>query len=245
MAYLTIPAYGYGGYLDPLGVTMHSAETPLRAGYAESIARNVFGVRQPNPANQTSATGMCDPQTVVRMLPDNVVAWHVGNGNPYSLGWEQAGYAAFDRATWLSVDGVAQMRLLADQFRAASDTHGIPKRWATWQEARDCAARGQKFGFITHDDNRLAFGGTTHTDPMPHYPKDVFIDLVHGSAPPAPEGEQDMIIVTADGKFPALLSGGIFVALDGNEVQSFQAAGLKVVKVRPDVYDAMSSTVNK
>lgn len=241
MAYLEISAYGHGGHLNPLGVVMHSAETPLRAGYAASVARNWFAT----PAAGTSATGMVDPQDVVRMLPDNVVAWHCGNGNQYAIGWEQAGYAAQGRDVWLSVDGMAQMRLLAGEFRKASDKFNIPRRWATPAEARASVAAGRPFGYITHDDARQAFGGTTHTDPMPSYPKDVFINLVNGSTPPAPEGEQEMLIVTADGKFPALLSGGIFIALDANEVASFQAAGIKVVRVRPTSYDAMIQIVNK
>lgn len=241
MAYYDIPASGHGGTFTPLGVAMHSAETPLRAGYAVSIARNVFAP----PGAKTSATGMVDPQDVVRMLPDTTIAWHLGNGNKYLIGWEQAGYAAFSRDAWLTVDGMAQMRLLAAEFRTASEKFAIPKRWATVDEMRSCAARGVPWGYNTHNDSRIAFGGTTHTDPMPNYPTDVFINLVNGSTPAPVEGEQDMLIVTADGKFPALLSGGIFIALDANEVASFQAAGIKVVRVRPTSYDAMIQIVNK
>lgn len=167
----TVTAYAHGGVMaggPRLGV-IHSAETPLAAGYAYSIARNWFGTAKAG----TSATVMIDPTETIRLLPDNVVAYHVGpKGNGFSVGVEQAGYANFSRVQWLTTAGQQQLRRVAQYMRECRDRWGIPLRWATDAQIRAAAVPGgPAAGWCFHDDVRRVLGGTTHTDPMPNYPK--------------------------------------------------------------------------
>lgn len=181
----TISARSHGGTMPGgprLGV-VHSAETPLRAGYAYSIAANWFATRA-----STSATVMIDPAETIRLLPDNVVAYHVGPaGNGFTVGAEQAGYARLSRAEWLSPAGRAQKRRLAEYMVDCWRAWGIPLRWATDAQIRAAAAGGPPQGWCVHDDIRRVLGGTVHTDPMPNYPRDELMALARAIA----AGEDD------------------------------------------------------
>lgn len=188
MGLYRIPARWHGGSMAgaPRTLVVHSAETPLEVGYARAIG-HFFQTE----TAKTSAHEMVDPRDVVVMVADNLVAYHCGNGNPRSLGFEQAGYARLNRADWLSAPGEAQMRLLAGRLAKRCARYGIPARWATADQIRAANLGGPAAGLATHDDMRRALGGTTHTDPMPHYPKDELLDLVRAALAPAPQ-EDDM-----------------------------------------------------
>ena len=170
-----VQALSHGGAMRPTLQVVHSAETPLRAGYAKSIAENWFGARGAGgkPKASTSAHFMVDPVELVRLLSDNVVSYAVGpKANGFTLNWEQAGYARFSRAEWTTDDGMAQMRRLGAGLRERGEANGIPLRWASDQDIRN-AARGIPGGICFHDDIRRVLGGTTHTDPLPNYPRDL------------------------------------------------------------------------
>lgn len=53
-----------------------------------------------------------------------------------------------------------------------------------------------------------------------------------------------MFIVTSDGLFPAIWGPGLFTAIDSNEYQSMQGAGIKMFKVRNAVYWQIADSVN-
>lgn len=167
-----VQAVAHGGAMPrPTLIVVHSAETPLRPGYAASIATNWFG----NAASgvQTSAHFMVDPAETIRMLSDNVVAYHVGPAaNGFTLGIEQAGYARLTRDEWTTPAGLTQLRKVGALIAELAAAHGIPLRWATDDQIR-AAARGVPGGVCFHDDIHRVLGGTTHTDPMPHYPADL------------------------------------------------------------------------
>lgn len=188
----TVTAYAHGGVMTGgprLGV-IHSAETPLTAGYAYSIAANWFATA----AAGTSATVMVDPAETVRLLPDNVVAYHVGaKGNGFTVGVEQAGRAAFTRADWLTADGRAQLARVAQYMRECRDRWGIPLRWATDAQIKAAAVAGsQPQGWCTHDDVRRVLGGTTHSDPgTGRYPADELMAAAIGE-------DDDVALTTAD-----------------------------------------------
>lgn len=156
---------------------IHSAETPLRAGYAASIARMFATTTQ-----DKSCHYMTDPAETWGVLDDLLVAWHVGGANPNSLGLEQAGLAAMTRAQWLVPDGYAQMRRNADVMRAARDRFGIGLYWMT--DAQLLAAHRRQIvgGWATHDQCRRVIGGTTHTDPGKGFPFDVQMQIAVGDA---------------------------------------------------------------
>lgn len=177
-----VQAYAHGGAMRPTLQVVHSAETPLKAGYAKSIAENWFGTSRAG----TSANFMVDPVEIVRMLSDNVVAYAVGpKANGFTLNWEQAGYAHFTRAEWTTADGMAQMDLLAAGLRERGLANGIPLRWASDNDIR-AAAHGVPGGVCFHDDIRRVLGGTDHHDPQPNYPRDLLMARVQGGVTPTP-----------------------------------------------------------
>lgn len=157
---------------------LHSAETPLAAGYAAAIARYFAG----GPG--TSCHYMVDPRETWGVLDDLLVAWHCGNGNRNSLAVEQAGYARFSLAEWSTPDALAQEERVAAIMRAARDRYGIGLYWMTDDQLRLAHAGTIVGGWATHDQCRRVLGGTSHTDPMPNYPLDrVMARAIGGSAP--------------------------------------------------------------
>jgi hypothetical protein len=202
---LYMPAKYHGGPQTPTLQVIHSAETPLRAGYAVAIGK-MFAV---GPAAQTSAFKMVDPRQVVQMLPPNLVGFHVGpSGNLGSLGYEQAGYAHFTLAEWTTPDGLDQLELLAAELAADGLTYGIPDRHLTDAQLRrwhDNGRRAEDGGRATHDQVHRVLGGTTHTDPMPWYPLDRLNAAVtrHRGGQPAPTPPEDIVLDTDIDKIAA------------------------------------------
>ncbi len=170
---LDMPAKYHGGAQTPTLQVIHSAETPLAVGYAQAIGQMFAD----GPAAGTSATKMIDPATVVTMLPLTIEAYHVGPvGNLDSVGYEQAGYAAFTRAQWTTSAGLDQLDILAAELAADGLAYGIPDRHLTDAQLAAWHANGRRLqdgGRCTHDQIHRVLGGTTHTDPMPDYPLDL------------------------------------------------------------------------
>lgn len=170
----TVPAKFHGGKMAgaPTFVVIHSAETPLADGYVASIAE----MFRQGPAAGTSAHHMVGPRTWLQLLPEDVVAYAAGpKANPRGVHIEQTGYARFTRAEWTTRDGLAQVDRVADCARAACNRWGIPKRWATDAQLRSAAVGGPPAGLVTHAQVARVLGGTTHTDPEPHYPGDLLL----------------------------------------------------------------------
>lgn len=184
MARLTIPAYSFGGALPRVaGGVVHDAETPMKAGYAQSIC-GWFST----PAPGDSAHGMVDSRDIVQMLPWNVTAWHVGpNANGTTIGIEQAGYASQSREEWLTPDGLAQMDNLITFMREGSAVWNIPLRLELDPAVvRNAILNGGQYGWCYHDTISKAVGGTGHTDPTPNYPTDILAQRLAGQIEPQP-----------------------------------------------------------
>jgi len=163
----TITAKWNGGKRPgpPTFGVLHDAETPLEAGYAKAIA-NMFATT----TAQKSATYMVDPVDTVQLLDESLIAWHVGNANPRSIGVEQAGYAAFTLAQWSTPAAFLQEARVAQLMREIQGRHGIGLYWMTDQQLRDAHAGRIVGGWATHDQCTRVIGGSTHTDPAPNYP---------------------------------------------------------------------------
>ncbi|GAB3847297.1 hypothetical protein GCM10029963_28510 [Micromonospora andamanensis] len=121
--------------------------------------------------DKVSSHFYADPKTVVQSLDTKFDAWHAGSttGNRHAISWELTGGNSWSEAYWRTViDRIAPV--LADVCRE----HEITPRWLTRDEARD----GKTTGFVTHDDMRRFWGGTTHTDPGPNFPRAYLIAAV-------------------------------------------------------------------
>jgi hypothetical protein len=237
-----VQAYAHGGAMTPTLQVVHSAETPLKAGYAKSIAENWFGT----PRAGTSAQFMVDPAELIRMLSDNVVAWAVGPAaNGFTLNWEQAGYARFSRAEWTTPDGLAQMDLLAAGLRERGLANGIPLRWASDDDIR-AAARGVPGGICFHDDIRRVLGGTDHHDPQPNYPRDLLMARVQGAAAPVipTQSEEDEMLIMTVSKSTYLVGGSFCVPVQGaTQLRNLLQAGIKQAEVMPELIAGIRAQV--
>jgi hypothetical protein len=204
---LDMPAKYHGGAQTPTLQVIHSAETPLALGYAQAIGQMFAD----GPAAGTSATKMIDPATVVTMLPLTVEAYHVGPvGNLDSVGYEQAGYAAFTRAQWTTSLGLDQLDILAAELAADGLAYGIPDRHLTDAQLAAWHANGRRLedgGRCTHDQIHRVLGGTTHTDPMPNYPLDLLNAAVTRHRGGQPDPEEPDVLDANDQQFMRDLTG--------------------------------------
>jgi N-acetylmuramoyl-L-alanine amidase-like protein len=168
-ATLTLPfigAYAHGGHFAagrPRVIIVHSTEGPMSRGNARALAGpSWFG----GPKAGTSAHAIHDPAESIQMVHDDTIAWHVGpGGNAISVGDEHCGRTTLSPAEWLSGDGRAMLDRSARWNAQRARRLSIPPRWLTLTQLRN----GER-GFATHNDVRLALGGTTHSDPGPNFP---------------------------------------------------------------------------
>jgi len=146
-------------------LVVHSAEVGEFLSSAEAVA-NHFHLGPEKPA---SAHLVVDVDSIVRCVPDEHLAHHAPP-NDWSIGIEQAGYAKQSRDEWLDPYGQKMLRLVARLLAFEAKKWNIPLMWLSPTQVKHGAR-----GLCTHNDVRLAFGQTTHTDPGPYYPKDVVL----------------------------------------------------------------------
>lgn len=133
-----------------------------------------------------SAHFYVDSNSIVQSLDTDARAGHAGSseGNQNAVAVEITGVNAWTRQQWL--DRVAWDKLGA-VLAVVCKRYGIAVRRASVAEMRD---NPKVRAFYGHDDMRLAWGGTTHTDPGPNFPWDRLIAAV--SAALTGESEDDM-----------------------------------------------------
>lgn len=153
----------------PRQVVVHSTETDLQPGIALSLARTWFGTN----AAGTSAHDMFDPSSGVEMVHTDNIAWHCGNGNDTSIGIEHAGRASFTKEQWTSSQALAMLRQSAKLTAKICAAYNIPARWLSIAQLA-----ANEPGLCSHNDERLARGGTTHTDPGPNFPYAQYLSYV-------------------------------------------------------------------
>lgn len=98
-------------------------------------------------ANDYAVHYVSDWREALHCVPDNRLCWHVGNGNAYTIGIE-----------------------ICEADNAEDVRKGLEIA------AKACAEILTKHGWgidrmITHNDARLKWGGTDHTDPGPYFSK--------------------------------------------------------------------------
>ncbi|SCL14532.1 peptidoglycan recognition protein family protein [Micromonospora inyonensis] len=115
-----------------------------------------------------------DSNSIVQSLDTDARAGHAGSGtgNENAIAVEITGTSARSRQWWL--DNVAWDRL-ADVLAVVCRRHGVVPRRATVAEM---SSNPRVRAFYGHDDMRLAWGGTTHTDPGANFPWDHLLTTV-------------------------------------------------------------------
>lgn len=117
-----------------------------------------------------------DDERIIQSLNTDFRAFHVGSttGNSGGISYEITGVNSKTRSWWL--DNV-RWDLMAAQIRKDCAAHGITPRLLTIDEIKS-----GNTGIMTHDQARLAWGGTDHTDPGPNFPMDHLVALVKGDS---------------------------------------------------------------
>lgn len=129
------------GALNPSYLVVHETANP--GVDAENHVR-YWRNNQPS-VSMTHFVMSLDGSRVIQTQATNTVAWHVGNGNSYTYGIElcHATDAATFNAQWAEA-----VQWCADQLTARG--WGIDR-------------------LLCHNDCRLKWGGTTHTDPLSYF----------------------------------------------------------------------------
>lgn len=153
-------------------IVMHTMEAHELSTTAESTARYFAN---PGDGRTVSAHLCVDNDSVVQCVLEKDTAYTAGGnpGNPQGFNVEQAGFARQTRAEWLDDYSMSMFGMEAPILNEVALRNGIPFRYVNWQGLR----AGQS-GFTTHNDCRLAWGGTTHTDPGTAFPWDIFLPIV-------------------------------------------------------------------
>jgi len=164
----------------PLWIVWHTMEEDELLDTAERVARYFATL----PDGRSVSSHYCvDGNSIVQCVLLRHRAWTVGNtpGNNRGINVELAGRAAQTAAQWADPYSRSMLGIACGIVARDMDEYEIPNRWCT---VADLLAR--RPGHTTHNDLRLAFGGTTHTDPGAAFPRDLVLALVAGG------GEDDM-----------------------------------------------------
>lgn len=158
----------------PLWLVIHTMEAQEASTTAENTA-NYFA--NPSDGRQVSAHYCCDNNSIVQCVLLKDVAWTVGNtpGNNRGINYEFAGFASQTGAQWGDAYTQAMLKRVVPYFQADGERYGIPMQRCSVNDLK-----AFKKGVTSHNDLRLAFGVTTHTDPGPNFPWTWFIDLLNG-----------------------------------------------------------------
>lgn len=191
-------------------LVLHSAECPLRGGFAQSLTEWAI-----TSAVIASWQRFIDPIARVYMIDDQYAAWHASEANPMSIGWEQAGYARFTFVDWTTPDGMLQMESLAYDMAQVALRDGIPPVWLTTEQVTAITTYGDRTtkGFCCHRQ----IDPESRTDPGNGYPYDLLMQKIRaymgsgtlassGATTPTNEGflmalsddEQQRILAAAD-----------------------------------------------
>lgn len=173
-----------------LWVVWHSMEAPERHITAEQTAAYFAN---PGDGRSVSAHHCGDDNSVIQCVDEDDSAWTVGNrpGNYRGVNIELAGYARQSRADWLDPFGIAMFAKLAPIVAASMTRWHIPNRWCSLADLK-----AKRPGHTTHNDLRLAFGGTTHTDPGARFPTDHVLAVVGAALNPTEADMPKLFILT-------------------------------------------------
>lgn len=164
------------------GIAIHNTSNDASAANEASYA-----TRRPDGI---SAHLYADGVEVIQSLDTVNRAGHAGstNGNYNAVAVEITGVNAKSRAWWIANVNWSQ---LGNALAQVCKFYGIAVRRASVSEMK---SNPKVKAFYSHNDMRLAWGGTTHTDPGDNFPWDVLFAAVNaalGASTPT-EGDAEL-----------------------------------------------------
>lgn len=157
-----------GGPQKPKAIVLHGTVSSDNAGTARNIALWWNGPNSP----KSSAHYVRDPKETIQCVGDHTVAYHCGF-NQDSIGYEFCDEQTGPASRWDDADSRAILAGAATDIAKLCLAYGIAPRRPT---IADLKAKGPH-GIYGHNDSRLAFGNTTHTDPR-DFPWAKFLRMV-------------------------------------------------------------------
>lgn len=151
-----IPARHHGGNQTPKAVVIHATVSPDTPGTARTIANWWKGPTSP----VTSASYIVDPREVIQCVGDHTVAYHCGY-NTNTIGIELCDEQTGPPNRWKDSNSQAIIARAAKLTAQLCLAYGIEPRRPSVSELK---AKGPH-GIYGHNDSRLAFGYTDHSDP--------------------------------------------------------------------------------
>lgn len=177
------PPNSYGDWeTTKTGIAIHATANDATA---ENEAR--YAKRR---TDETSSHFYVDHDSVIQSLDTKFLAWHAGNdeGNTRAIAVEITGENSWSKQRWLDE---VDWNGLVDLCAWICITHNIPAQRLSVTQMRFGSA-----GIYTHNDMRLAWGGTDHTDPGPNFPMDYLIARIRDELEEDMEQEDQLICET-------------------------------------------------
>lgn len=163
-----IGARYHGGAQTPKAIVIHGTVSSDNAGTARSIANWWHGSTSP----KTSCHYIVDPRETIQAVGDHTVAYHCGS-NTGCIGIELCDEQAGPASRWSDADSTAILKRAATLTAQLCLAYNI----AVMRPSVAALKAKGKHGIYGHNDSRLAFGNTTHTDPK-DFPWAKFLSLV-------------------------------------------------------------------
>jgi len=163
-----IRARNQGGRQTPKAIVLHGTVSSDNAGTARNIALWWNGPTSP----MSSAHYVVDPKEVIQCVGDHSIAYHCGY-NTNSIGVEFCDEQQGPARRWDDADSNAILARAARLVAELALAYGIEVRRPSTADLR----RKGPHGIYGHNDSRLAFGNTTHTDPR-DFPWEKFLRMV-------------------------------------------------------------------
>lgn len=163
-----IAARHKGGSQTPKAIVLHGTVSSDNPGTARNIANWWHGSSSP----VTSCHYIVDPRETIQAVRDHTVAYHCGS-NTGCIGIEFCDEQTGSASRWADADSLAILKRGARLTAQLCLAYGIAVKRPTVAELK---AKG-KHGIYGHNDSRLAFGNTTHTDPK-DFPWAKFLAMV-------------------------------------------------------------------
>jgi N-acetyl-anhydromuramyl-L-alanine amidase AmpD len=112
-----------------------------------------------------------DSDSVTQCVPDHSIAWHCAkSGNLRGVGVELCGKARQTREEWIDTLSLPMLCIAARLVGDLCRTHKLPVQFVNAAALRQGGA-----GITTHAEVAAAWKETTHYDPGPHFPVDLFL----------------------------------------------------------------------
>lgn len=125
-------------------------------------------------ARKRSCHYVCDTDSITQCVPDVAKAWHCGRkGNAGGLGLELCGRARQTREQWLDELSLPMLAIAARWAAVKCERYHLPPVFVS----AEGLLKGEP-GITTHAEVGKAWRQTTHTDPGPHFPMDLFLKAV-------------------------------------------------------------------